>query len=269
MKKPDKPVVYRKDYVTIETADKIKLEYRIANPLLRLGAFLIDLVLMTILFLVIIFLIDVIMAGNDLGKFFNQENLTGMAYAFYFILIFTLRWGYYLFFEMAFEGKTPGKFICGIRTIHYQGKHLDLATLVLRNFARILDELDFCISAFICMLINREYRRIGDLLAHTIVVKDERVMEIGKAVPLTLPALIVPPELLRVPFLHRLTEEELYILRRFLTEHAQIPLTRRNALTADMARAVNVKIQDRVEPRNPLVYLVSVYKRHEEPHAVK
>ena len=41
MKKPKKPVVYRKDYVTIETADKIKLEYRIANPLLRLLDFLV------------------------------------------------------------------------------------------------------------------------------------------------------------------------------------------------------------------------------------
>jgi uncharacterized RDD family membrane protein YckC len=269
MKKQKKPIVYRRDYVTIETADKIKIDYRIANPLLRLGAFLIDWVLMLILFLFILYFLSLVAQGNDLGRIFDQEHLEGLTYAFYFLILFILRWGYYLFFEMFFEGKTPGKFLCGIRTIHYRGKHLDLSTLVLRNFARLLDEIDFCISGFICMLINREYRRIGDLLADTIVVKDERVPVFEKAFSFTLPAVNVPPELLKASFLHRLTEEELYVLRRFLTEQSRIPLQRRTALTADLARTVKMKIQDRADTNDPLSYLLSVYRRHEESHAVK
>ncbi len=265
-----KPIVYRSEYVTIETADKIKLEYRIANPLLRLGAYLIDLLILVVCVLLILYVLDITHIGNRLGQMFDQEKMEALTTAFMLILIFMLRWGYYLVFEMLFEGKTPGKFICGIRTIHYQGKPLDLPALVLRNFARVLDmELSLFLGGFICMLINRQYRRIGDLLANTIVVKDERVAEFGKAFAVSLPALAVPEEMRQAPFLHRLTEEELYVLRRFLTEQSKIPRQRRITLTADLAKTVRRKIQDRAEMKDPLVYLLSVYRRHEESHAVK
>jgi uncharacterized RDD family membrane protein YckC len=267
--KKTKPIAYRREFVTIETADKIRLEYRIANPLLRFGAFFIDLAILVVIFLLVIYVVNLTELGNQAGGIFNEDIFSSLLYVFMVLLFFLLRWGYYLFFEMLFEGKTPGKFICGIRTIHYRGKPLELSALILRNFARIVDELVFCLAALVCMLINREYRRIGDLMADTIVVKDERLPEFNQAFAFTLPAVSLPVGGAPAPLLHRLSEEELYMLRRLLTEQARIPQALRPALLADLAQSVRRKIQDADRAQDPLVYLVSVFKRHEEMNAVK
>jgi uncharacterized RDD family membrane protein YckC len=271
-KKPaPKTIAYRRDFVTIETADKVKLEYRIANPLMRFCAFLIDLVLLTLLTSLIYYLLSLTSLGNDLGKIFDSEKLGALLASFYYIILFVLRWGYYLIFEMLFEGRTPGKMICRLRTIHYTGKALDLSSLVLRNFARVLDqELTFFLGGFICMLLNREYRRIGDLLANTIVVKDERLTPIEAAFRSTVPfdKAALPKEATEAGFLRRLSEEELYILRRFLTDQARIPQARRQELITSMAETINRKIQDSLAPTDPLPYLQSVYVRHQVRDAV-
>jgi uncharacterized RDD family membrane protein YckC len=268
--KPPPPSAYRREFATIETADKVKLEYRIANPLLRFCAFLIDLLLLAGLVIVFIYLLDVTHIGNALGGLFDPEKLQALLYAFWYIVLFVLRWGYYLFFEMLFEGRTPGKMICGLRTIHYQGKALDLPSLVLRNFARVLDqELTFFLGALICMLVNREYRRIGDLLANTIVVKDERTAPVEKTLRPVRPRVAPLPEARDAVFLRRLTEEELYVLRRFLVDQANIPQPRRAELIAKMAETVKRKIQDSFEPKEPLAYLWSVHERHQVADAAE
>jgi uncharacterized RDD family membrane protein YckC len=266
-----KTISYRREYVTIETADKVKLEYRIANPLMRFCAFLIDQIVLIGITALIYWILSLTALGNQLGKVFNSENLGALLVSFYYVLMFVLRWGYYLVFEMLFEGRTLGKMVCRLRTIHYTGKALDLPSLVLRNFARVLDqELTFFLGAFVCMLWNREYRRIGDLLGNTVVVRDERLAPIEAAfnvkVPFNLAAL--PKEATEAVFLRRLSEEELYVLRRFLAEQTKIPQPRRRELLASMAETVNRRIQDSLKPADPLPYLQSVYARHQVRDAV-
>ncbi len=257
--------------MTIETADKVRLEYRVANPLMRFCAFLIDTLIVFVIFLVIYWILNLTAALNELGKIFDTEKLNALLVSFYYVVMFVLRWCYYLVLEMLFEGRTFGKMVCRLRTIHYTGKALDLPSLVLRNFARVLDqEPTFFLGAFVCMLWNREYRRIGDLLGNTVVVRDERLASIETAFQARLPfnPAVLPPESLDAVFLRRLTEEELYVLRRFLADQKNIPQPRRRELLAAMAETVNRKIQDSVAPADPLPYLQSVYARHQVRDAV-
>ncbi|MBN2354190.1 MAG: RDD family protein [Spirochaetales bacterium] len=208
---------------------------------------------------------------NRLGEIFNTENTGALLVSFYYVVMFVLRWGYYLLFEMLFEGRTLGKMVCRLRTIHYTGKALDLPSLVLRNFARVLDqELTFFLGAFICMLVNREYRRIGDLLGNTIVVRNPKLAPIETAFHTEAPfdPAALPESATGAVFLRRLSEEELYVLRRFLVGQADIPKARRRELLAAMAETVSRKIQDSLSPDDPLPYLQSVYARHQVRDAV-
>ena len=73
------------------------------------------------------------------SKMFEPDLFTSLSYFFLFIILFTLQWGYYIFFEMMFSGKSIGKMILGLRVIMYNGEFLDFSSSVLRNFIRIID----------------------------------------------------------------------------------------------------------------------------------
>ncbi len=80
---------------------------------------------------------------------------------------------YPIVFETAWAGKTPGKYFAGIRVIKRDGTRISLLDALLRNIMRMADMLPFGYMAGLCvMLLDRQNRRIGDMLADTIVVYD-------------------------------------------------------------------------------------------------
>jgi len=272
-KKTDKTIPYRRDYVTIETADKISLEYRIANPLLRLGAFAIDTAILIVLYLLTLALIMTFDIWNRIGEMFNSDYFEAVLVFLYAILIFFFMWGYYTLFEIVFSGRTVGKMICRIRVIPSRGGHLTLSSIVLRNFARLIDQgLTLFWGAAVSMLATRDYRRIGDLLADTVVVKDAKPMAPDKVLSFELTGVQAgtqaDPASFAQAVVRRLSEEELYLLRRFLNEQRRIPEPRRSSLLSGMAETIRTRIQDSVIPGesdavpDPLGYLRSVYMRH-------
>jgi uncharacterized RDD family membrane protein YckC len=260
----------RQDFITIETADKIKIQYRPASPFLRGASFAIDYLIFVLIVIVIILLLRYLNLFNYLGKIFNQRLFGALSFFFFMIIFFVLRWGYYIFFEALFNGKTPGKMMLRLRTIHYQGKFLDIKAIILRNFIRMFDDFSIIsfgfplsIPAIICIMVNKDYRRIGDLIADTVVIKEERLVR-------------TPPDFslktsLNAPLddkilIKKLTEEDLYILRKFLNALDSFPAEKKKNLIEKMAKAIKIKICDTEEYTNPEEYLKSVYLRHKNEY---
>ena len=80
---------------------------------------------------------------------------------------------YYILLEWLLAGKTPGKYVAGIRVIKRDGTAISLLDSVLRNTLRLADMLPFGYLAGICvMFVDAQNRRIGDIIADTIVVYD-------------------------------------------------------------------------------------------------
>jgi hypothetical protein len=80
---------------------------------------------------------------------------------------------YYIGLEWLMAGKTPGKYAAGIRVIKRDGTAVSLLDSVLRNTLRLADMLPFGYLAGICvMFADARNRRIGDIIADTIVVYD-------------------------------------------------------------------------------------------------
>jgi uncharacterized RDD family membrane protein YckC len=81
---------------------------------------------------------------------------------------------YFVILEGVF-GRTVGKWLLGLRVITIAGEHPGLLSALLRNLLRFVDGLPALnILGVILILTSSQRARVGDLVAHT------RVIKIGK-----------------------------------------------------------------------------------------
>jgi len=173
------------DYYEIPEA--VRLEFRLAGPVVRAGAWAIDAAIRSLLYLVLILVLSL---------------LGGVGVALMLIGMFLLEWFYPVFFEIR-NGATPGKRAMGILVIQDNGIPVTPAASVIRNFLRIADFLPFMYAAgLFAMLINRQFKRLGDLAAGTLVVyRDEKRARVQ-----------LPAERVEKPPLELSEEEQLTLL---------------------------------------------------------
>ena len=122
-------------------------------------------VLVTIAFMVVAMIMGVVSA------FFGE-----MAEAALILAGFALFSGYWILLEAFWGGRTIGKRALGLRVVAERGLRLTFGQVVLRNLIRIVDLLPGPGGfASIFMLLGREHRRLGDLVAGTLVIRERRV----------------------------------------------------------------------------------------------
>lgn len=89
------------------------------------------------------------------------------------IFMFLLEWFYPVFFEIARNGRTPGKKWMGIRVVNDDGTPITFGPSLLRNLLRVVDFLPLAyLTGIIASLCNHQFKRLGDLAAGTLVIYD-------------------------------------------------------------------------------------------------
>jgi uncharacterized RDD family membrane protein YckC len=84
---------------------------------------------------------------------------------------FLLEWLAPVCFEVLWRGQSPGKRALGLTVLHDDGTPVGWQASFIRNTIRFVDFLPLCYATgFITMLINADGKRLGDLVAGTIVV---------------------------------------------------------------------------------------------------
>lgn len=87
------------------------------------------------------------------------------------LLTFAVYWLYGVAFEVLRHGQTPGKRMQGIRVIHDDGTPVGLTASLLRNLLLVVDYLPaFYATGVVTMMLARNFCRLGDLAAGTLVV---------------------------------------------------------------------------------------------------
>ena len=87
------------------------------------------------------------------------------------IAVFAIQWGYFVAFELAWEGQTPGKKALGLRVVDESGGRASFTKLAIRNLLRVVDFLPALYGAGVLVMLSTERgQRIGDLAAGTLVV---------------------------------------------------------------------------------------------------
>jgi hypothetical protein len=87
------------------------------------------------------------------------------------LVVFALEWLYPVYFEAAWHGATPGKRVCRLAVLRDDGGPIDWGAAMIRNTLRIVDFLPLLYMAgTLCMFLRRDFKRLGDVAAGTIVV---------------------------------------------------------------------------------------------------
>ncbi|HEY0721408.1 MAG TPA: RDD family protein, partial [Gammaproteobacteria bacterium] len=96
------------------------------------------------------------------------------------------------------RGATPGKKAMGLTVVHDNGTPIGWPASLIRNLLRVIDFFPLLYGAgLLSMLINRQFKRLGDLAAGTLVVYAERTRRSNNtisAAPRALPAALTVEE---------------------------------------------------------------------------
>ena len=170
------------------------------------------------------------------------------------LLGFLLFWGYFTLFEALNGGRTPGKQALGIRVVMDTGRPVTGSAAVVRNLVRMLDcyfPLLPALPALIMMFMQRSNKRLGDMAAGTIVVRDNPTgwsLGVPTREVEEEPIDAGPPEL---------SEEEFRLLDRFLGRLHELVPSVRDRIEMDLARRFETRIPRRTKDVEG--YLVEVF----------
>ncbi|MFK5889978.1 MAG: RDD family protein [Flavobacteriaceae bacterium] len=149
------------DEFQIETAQNISINQHVANLGTRIGAYLLDFLIIMSYVIVVFYIINSlnIMKGFDL-------NLT---YTLLMLPVFF----YSLLFETLFNGQSPGKMLTNIRVVKKDGSKPTFGSFLMRWVLRIIDvQLASGAVAIFTILLNGKGQRLGDLAAGTTVITE-------------------------------------------------------------------------------------------------
>jgi uncharacterized RDD family membrane protein YckC len=152
----DAPLDTLREY---EIPEGVRLDFRLAGPVVRACAWGIDVGIRSLLYI-----------GLSLGL----SLFGGLGLALLLICFFLIEWFYPVIFEVV-NGATPGKRAMGLWVIEDTGIPVTPAASIIRNLLRAADFLPVLYGfGLVCMLLNRDFKRLGDLAAGTLVVYREQ-----------------------------------------------------------------------------------------------
>lgn len=161
--------------IRVRTPENVEFGLRLAGLATRFAAALADYAIVAFLvgllagaMLVLALALGVALPG--IGAFASAGVM-----AVLFLAIFVVLFGYFTFFEMIWNGQTPGKRVVGLRVVKDLGQGITFADSLVRNLVRIADILPgFYGVAAASVLLSARNKRLGDHAAGTLVVVVER-----------------------------------------------------------------------------------------------
>jgi uncharacterized RDD family membrane protein YckC len=150
----------RVNLLQVRTPEGVAFSFRLASPVLRLAALLIDWAAVAAAWSVLATLLSLFQVIS--------RDLVGLLGA---VGYFLLSQGYRIFTEWRWRGQSLGKRLLRLRVVDERGLRLTFAQVVLRNLLRFIDALPMAyLVGGIAALVTRRGQRLGDLAAGTLVV---------------------------------------------------------------------------------------------------
>lgn len=158
------------EFLNIDTPENVAFGYEIVGIGSRFMAALVDTLIIVIIY-ALVWLAMFFIIGNLFG---TESMASNFAFGLFSLLGFIFIWGYYIFFEIYWNGRSPGKQLLGLRVVQQDGAPITITESVIRNLVRLVDFLPFAYGiGVVTMFIDGKSRRLGDLAASTLVVRDQ------------------------------------------------------------------------------------------------
>lgn len=229
--------------VDVETPELVVLTYSLAGIGSRVLAGLTDLfICIGTLFAIAV---AVVMLG---GRISLASDLTASwGTALLILAQFVILWGYYVLFEGLMDGQTPGKRLHRLRVVREGGYSVTFGVSAVRNLVRMLDMQPgvFYLVGLTSLFFTKRGRRLGDLVAGTIVVRED-------VLPLAAPVRDKRDQTPGTAALQTaLSEDEYAVLARFVDRWSALEPLRRAALSARLATRFAAALPDDGRPPGP------------------
>lgn len=156
--------------VRVHTPEGVAFSYRIASPVLRAGALVVDKAVIAVVLTVVAAVIRI------LGLI--SADLVGLLST---ILFFLISQGYHIACEWLWGGQSLGKRLLRLRVVDSGGLRLSFTQVTMRNLLRFIDALPcLYLVGGGAALLSAKGQRLGDLAAGTLVIwnPEERLPEI-------------------------------------------------------------------------------------------
>jgi uncharacterized RDD family membrane protein YckC len=237
----------------IDTPEHLAFRTRIGGPARRMFAWFIDLLVRGVIFLGFAIIVSIV---------FGSAQLSGVGIGLVFLALFVVDWGYFFVCELLTGGRSPGKMATKLRVVRTNGLPITWRESFLRNLVRAADLAlfppFFLTIGPVVMAFDSKFRRLGDLVAGTIVVVEEATAVASKS------AIEASPELVEeLPASLPLDRGDLEALELFVNrEH--MSEARREEL-ADIVAPIYAKRLSFPRPRDSTRFLASLWVRAQDP----
>jgi len=231
--------------LVVTTPERVSFDYQVAGLGTRAIAQILDLLILSAVLLALLF------AALAVG----QTSLEVLAYLMVIIGGFVVVFGYFWACEAFWSGQTVGKKVFRLRAVGDRGEPMTFVQAGIRNIVRIIDFLPYGYGiGLVVLFINGRGKRLGDLAAGTVVVKDSdsvwlwqlpggRPVTPAAATPAPVPAAAAPAFAPATPaemYLRRLDPE----LRRFVTSYSRRRPELSLQLRAQLASLLQANLQE-------------------------
>lgn len=238
----------------IRTPENIELSLRLAGVGERLLAHLVDAWFNFALFVSLWLLLLIMGAlllnrqGTDL-----MTSLGTTVVAVIFVAAGLLNTAYYLYFEIRWQGQTPGKRWTQLRVLKDDGRPLDTQGALVRNVLRLLDQT--LGLGLLMVLLHPLEKRFGDLAAGTLVIK-----ETAGSFPGLVPTGDPSPDTFNT---RRLSPQEYLYLGEFLRRRSELTPTARFEVAQRLTTRylALLEVSQLPEGQDAEAFLVDLYSR--------
>jgi uncharacterized RDD family membrane protein YckC len=245
----------------------VRLDFAVAGPAPRIFAYAIDFAIVSVLLvLLFVFLVTSMPIGRAIERWLAAHmtqlsrsarsahpnprtigTIEGAIIAAVMLAQFVVEFGYFTFWEMVTNGRSPGKAAVGLRVVQRNGFPIDLRASLVRNVMRIVDILPaYYLTGLVSIILSPSSERLGDHAAGTIVVRLDRpeaAAEIDTAAGSA--ALTLTREQVA-----RLGPREMQLIRATLRRVEDLPGERGDGLLREVAEAMRARVGVSEVPNN-------------------
>jgi uncharacterized membrane protein SpoIIM required for sporulation/uncharacterized RDD family membrane protein YckC len=205
-----------RQHLELETPEQVMLDYEVAGVGSRVLAAVADWTMMSLL---------IVLAAAGLALW---NGLSHWLFAIQIAVVYAIIWGYSTGFEAFRRGQTPGKRWMGIRVIRETGGGVTFSDAAARN---LLLPVDFIgLIGLILIAVHPRAKRLGDMVAGTVVVRD-RPVEVQARARAT-PVVVIADVELGAPVL---SDADFQLLRGYIARAPSLPEAVRNRFAIQLA----------------------------------
>jgi uncharacterized membrane protein SpoIIM required for sporulation/uncharacterized RDD family membrane protein YckC len=217
-----------RQHLEVETPEHVVLDYEVAGLGSRALAAMVDMGLVTIL----------IVSESLLGLLLAR-SLSPLVMGVMVLVMFASVWGYFTLFEGLSEGQTPGKRWLGLRVIRDTGHPVTFRDAAARNLLRLADYLPPpYVLGGILVALHPQAKRLGDMVAGTVVVRDRPVESLARATEPEEREVVVAGSPL-------LSDDEFRLLREYTARAPSLPADVRERVAASLVERFAARVPGR------------------------